>query len=221
MTAPIDTIAEARLVVAVLVVEAAACAPAPSGLPFDGASSARRARAKPTPEAAVRARIASAAKAAPNAAMPQVEPGDRRRGRASRASPTTPPRPVGSGQLPGAGSSEARAAAAATPDEIKARLAARRARAAARSGAASPRRPAATSAAMQARPSICMTMSAAIAPGAPRRLWIGALVAWLRLGSSTDQVSSATPRPATPASATTPSISAARRFGNSRTDAGR
>ena len=32
----------------------------------------------------------------------------------------TPPRPVGSGQLPGAGSSEANAAAAMTPIEIEA-----------------------------------------------------------------------------------------------------
>ena len=66
----------------------------------------------------------------------------------------------------------------------------------------------------------CITRSAAIAPGAPRRLWIWALVAWLRLGSLTDQVSSAKVRLATPASATRPAISAARRFGNSRTEAG-
>ena len=47
----------------------------------------------------------------------------------------------------------------------------------------------------------CITRSAAIAPGAPRRLWMRALVAWLRLGSLTDQVSSARVRLATPASA--------------------
>ena len=40
----------------------------------------------------------------------------------------------------------------------------------------------------------CITRSAAIAPGAPRRLWTRAFVAWLRLGSLTDQVSSASVR---------------------------
>src|SRR5271157_5448843 len=66
----------------------------------------------------------------------------------------------------------------------------------------------------------CITKSAAIAPGAPRRLWMRALVAWLRLGSLTDQVKSARQRQATPASAPKPAISAARRFGKSRTEAG-
>src|ERR1700727_2119453 len=47
-----------------------------------------------------------------------------------------------------------------------------------------------------------------------------ALVAWLRLGSLTDQVSSARVRLTTPKSATRPAISAARRFGNSRTETG-
>ena len=42
----------------------------------------------------------------------------------------------------------------------------------------------------------------------------------IELGSLTDQVSSARVRLATPASATRPAISAARRFGNSRTEAG-
>ena len=71
--------------------------------------------AKPTPEAAVRERIAMTAKVAPNTVMPQVERDARRRGSASSASPTTPPSPVGRGQLPGAGSSEASAAAQAMP----------------------------------------------------------------------------------------------------------
>ncbi len=59
-----------------------------------------------------------------------------------------------------------------------------------------------------------------MAPGTPRRLWARALVAWLRLGSLTDQVRSASVRAATPASAARPAISAARRFGNSRTELG-
>ena len=64
-------------------------------------------------------------------------------------------------------------------------------------------------------------MSAPIAPGLPSQLWIGAEVAWLRLGSPTDQVSSATAPAPTPARAAKPSASAARRFGSSRTESGR
>ena len=45
--------------------------------------------------------------------------------------------------------------------------------------------------AIAARPKSCISRSAAMAPGAPSRLRTGALVAWLRLGSCTDQVASA------------------------------
>ena len=45
----------------------------------------------------------------------QAETGRTRRGIERMASPTTPPRPVGSGQLPGVGRSDASAAAAITP----------------------------------------------------------------------------------------------------------
>ena len=112
MTAPIDTIPKPGS--SSPSSSSVRAAPRPAGLVFDAASSLDR-RAKPTPDAPVRPRIAIAAKAPPNAATPQVERDARRRGRASRASPMTPPSPVGSGQLPGAGKSEASAAAAATP----------------------------------------------------------------------------------------------------------
>ncbi len=42
-----------------------------------------------------------------------------------------------------------------------------------------------------ARPKSCIARSAKIAPGTPMTLVTGALVAWLRLGSFTDQVASA------------------------------
>src|SRR5215813_7044703 len=45
--------------------------------------------------------------------------------------------------------------------------------------------------AMVATPKSCIARSAAIAPVAPKRLRTGELVAWLKLGSLTDQVASA------------------------------
>ncbi len=67
----------------------------------------------------------------------------------------------------------------------------------------------------------CIAISAAMAPGAPIRLWIAVEVAWLRLGSSTDQVSKASDIAPTPESTLRPISSAARRLGNSRTESGR
>jgi hypothetical protein len=69
----------------------------------------------PTPAAAASPRMESPARQAPRTTVAQVETGRARRGIERTASPTTPPRPVGSGQLPGVGSSDANAAAAITP----------------------------------------------------------------------------------------------------------
>ena len=56
-------------------------------------------------------------------AMPTAEPARRWRGAHSTASPTTPPKPVGNGQLAGAGKREAHPAAKVEPDEPEQELA--------------------------------------------------------------------------------------------------
>ena len=113
--------------------------------------------------------------------------GEDLRGTARTASPRTPPSPVGSGQLVGAGRKEARPAAAIEP----ASQATRRTRTAPPTAVEPPapeRRRRQGGGAGEAHQ--LHARSAPIAPGAPSRLWIAVEVAWLRLGSSTDQVSS-------------------------------
>src|SRR6202044_1594244 len=82
---------------------------------LSGAFSVGKLGPLPTPEAAARPRRAVAARLQPTAIVAHGETGSTRRGIARTASPTTPPRPVGSGQLPGAGSRDASPAAAITP----------------------------------------------------------------------------------------------------------
>ena len=59
--------------------------------------------------------MAQAASAAPTPIISDCDPANSLRGSHSTVSPTTPPRPVDSGQLAGAGSSEAKPAVAAAP----------------------------------------------------------------------------------------------------------
>ena len=105
-------------------------------------------------------------------------------------SPMMPPRPTGSGHEPMAGRALASAAAASAPIRKNARR--RRGRV---SGRADRRRraikPSGASSAREASPKNCIIRSATMAPGRPRRLATGLPVAWFRLGSSTDQVTSA------------------------------
>ena len=121
-------------------------------------------------------RIAAAAKG--NASTSWTAPwlGTNQRGTASSASPSTPPRPVGSGQCAVAGSREASAAAEIDPPSHSAarnfgrssrRLVSRR----------HPQKAGGASTAMEASPSICMSVSETMAPGQPARLRIGAPVA--------------------------------------------
>ena len=65
--------------------------------------------------------------------------------------------------------------------------------------------------AMVARPNSCMARSAAIAPGAPSRLRTARRVAWLKLGSLTDQVASAAAAVPTAAISARPTSSRRRR----------
>src|SRR5215831_17326327 len=60
-------------------------------------------------------------------------------------------------------------------------------------------------------PNSCISRSAVIAPGSPNRLWTGAEVAWVRLGSCTDQVASARPAVAANAISAKPAPSRRRR----------
>ena len=78
-----------------------------------------------------------------------------------------------------------------TPSEPEGTAACARGRAGGGSSAASPRSRAADTSAIAASPNSCISRSATIAPPRPSTLRTGALVAWLRLGSCTDQVASA------------------------------
>ncbi len=171
---------------------------------------------RPSPQAALRLRMAMTAKTMPRAApaeplaMPVMA-----RAAARSASPTTPPRPLGRGQRSVAGIALASAVAAPAPMTHRARRNWRR--------PSSPdfisRQPQTASgsrAAMEPRPRICMARSATMAPGQPRRLRTGESVALLRLGSSTDHVASeAATRPAI-ASSASPISSCARRATKAR-----
>ncbi|ODN68719.1 hypothetical protein A6302_03986 [Methylobrevis pamukkalensis] len=106
--------------------------------------------------------------------------------------------PVGSGQLAGTGSTEMKAAAAAVP-AAQARM---RLRAIETRRPVSSDQPQATSGIRkiaEVSPTNCMTRSETTAPGVPRALRTGSSVAWLQLGSSTDQVASAAASAATSA----------------------
>ncbi len=110
-------------------------------------------------------------------------------GTRSRASPVTPPSPVGSGQLPGFGRQPKNAAASGSAtNHTSCRSFPPKSR------CAKSRQPVSASGISTiaaASPSICIIRSAAMAPGAPSRLCTFALVAWLKEGSCTDQVASA------------------------------
>ena len=132
------------------------------------------------------------------------------------ASPRTPPRPVGSGQRAVVGRADATAMAASAPTIHRKRR--RRARTSGRPPIR--RTPASAGGAMtaiEATPVSCIRISATMAPGRPRRLRTGPSMAWLRLGSWTDHVTSARPQAPAKPSMARPAISAARRQRKSRT----
>ena len=148
------------------------------------------------------------------------EPAKILRGIHRTASPTTPPRPDGSGQLAGAGMSEAKPEVAIAPaisSSTRGEMRPMRRSTTSRQ----PQAAGGASAAAEPTPRNCMSRSAEIAPPRPSQLCGAAEVAWVRLGSSTDHDISDRPAPTTSASKATPAASAARRFGPSRRRSGR
>ena len=137
------------------------------------------------------------------------KPPESLRGRVRIASPTTPPRPLGRGQRSVAGSSPAKAAAKPTPTIH------RTTRRPKRSSLRwfmrrRPQKPIGTITAVAAMPTICMVRSATMAPAPPSRLRTGPEVAWLKLGSCTDQVRKASASAPAKASNMSPQASASR-----------
>ena len=126
------------------------------------------------------------------------------------ASPMTPPMPVGNGHCAVRVRHEAKAAAATRP--ISQAGTRQRMRSSRRwVNSRQPQAAIGTMMARVARPNSWVARSAAIAPGAPRRLRTGALVAWLKLGSFTDQVASAAAAPQASATSASPASSRRRR----------
>ena len=131
----------------------------------------------------------------------------------------TPPRPVGKGHLAVTGRNEARPAASTPPMIHKISrvltLSSRRVVISRK-----PQRPGGTMSPMTPRPSICMSKSAAMAPRDPRRFRTAPEVAWLKLGSSTDQDNRASVSAIVPAMRQIPANSAPRRAAKARTKLG-
>ena len=111
-------------------------------------------------------------------------------GTCNSESPTTPPRPVGSGQDLLGARHDANPAAAIVP--ATQRIARMRCRSSGRCvSSRQPHEATGSSSATVAMPRICIIRSALAAPTRPSALRTGALVAWLNEGSCTDQVASA------------------------------
>ncbi len=141
-------------------------------------------------------------------------------GRRSIMSPTTPPSPVGSGQCAKVGRQDTKAAVPKTPTSHRTNR--RTSRSSAR--CVTRRQPQIATGRMSATvatPSSCIMRSAATAPETPSRLRTGALVAWLRLGSCTDQVASAMAARTDTAISTKPAASYRRRRAAARNSSGR
>ncbi len=146
---------------------------------------------------------------APNTNSPTRRPVDcepvRAIGMRMIMSPMTPPRPTGNGQPTG---TDRPASAVAAPSVPVSHHTARQ--------PVRPVRPvriilqpianAGTKARADARPISCIARSAIAAPASPSLLCAGVLVAWLKLGSATDQVANASVTPATARSRTNPAI---------------
>ena len=141
------------------------------------------------------------------------------RGIVRTASPMTPPSPVGKAQRAVAGRNDA-SPAASTPPMIhkSSRVLTRSSRRVVISR--QPQRPGGTMRPMTPSPSICISRSAATAPREPRRLRTGPEVAWLRLGSSTDQDNRASASAIVPARRQKPASSAPRRAAKARKGSG-
>src|SRR5450631_912880 len=141
-------------------------------------------------------------------------------GARTSASPTTPPSPVGSGQAPPCGQQLAK------PADITAHRIQHASRSASRSkvrwvSMRQPRTATGRISMIAPRPRICINRSAKIAPGYPTMLRMAPEVAWLRLGSCTDQViRAAAPTPERDNKAR-PVSSRKRRANASRIDAGK
>ena len=182
------------------------------------ASSSKCARSR-TPTEALSRRTAPAAMASASTASAGRMPPSSRRGRAMTTSPTTPPRPLGSGQCAEIGSRAATPAAQSAPRNSRAtRMPIRASRRVVTS--VQPQKASGIMIAIADRPNSCITRSEAMAPGPRSQLWIGAAVAWLRLGSWIDQVIKAMPMAISPTSSAAPHASAKRREKNTRTDSG-
>ena len=132
----------------------------------------------------------------------------------------TPPMPVGSGQRGVAGSALATAAVATMPTTQSPSLSAPRSNRCTRISL-SAQITGGNSSATTPRPSSCIIRSATIAPGLPSQFLTPPLTALLMLGSSTDQLASASATVAVRPRRPIPTSSAARRDRNSRTGSGR
>ncbi len=110
---------------------------------------------------------------------------------ASRASPATPPMPVGSGQRAVGGRALATALALSTPTNHSAMRTPPCGRSRSRISRM-PHRTGGNASMIEPSPRSCMARSATTAPGRPSTLCARWSVAWLRLGSSIDHVARAT-----------------------------
>ncbi|GJD98081.1 hypothetical protein OCOJLMKI_5320 [Methylobacterium iners] len=133
-----------------------------------------------------------------------------------KASPATPPRPVGSGQRAVGGSALATALAAKKPMTQSAMRRPPRGNSRVRISC-TPQKAGGRAKASAPSPRSCIARSETMAPGTPSTLWAGCRVAWLRLGSSIDQVASATVSAVAPANSTRPPSSVMRLAMNGRT----
>jgi len=131
-------------------------------------------------------------------------------GRRSMASPTTPPRPLGSGQRSLCGRQDTKPA----PNTVPASQNVNRIHSRSNGRWVAIRQPHTATgriSTVEASPNNCISRSAPIAPGVPRKLRTGSSVAWLNDGSCTDHVASATAISAASTIRATPPLSETRR----------
>ncbi|GLS45823.1 hypothetical protein GCM10007884_38140 [Methylobacterium brachythecii] len=133
----------------------------------------------------------------------------------SNASPATPPRPVGSGQLAVGGRALATALEARKPITQRARRRPPRGRLCSRIRRA-PQSTGGRAKANEPSPRSCMARSETAAPARPSTLCAARSVAWFRLGSSIDHVARATIMAMAPANKTRPPNSVSRFAMNGR-----
>ena len=182
--------------------------------------SSRRRHPKPAATArqasvAMPVTTATASRSHPDSAPSASSVGSR-----SIQSPTTPPRPTGSGQLGLRGKAAAQPAASTRATSQNRRR--KRSRCKGRWVASrQPQTATGSTSASAATPSSWISRSATMAPDTPSMLRTGALVAWLSEGSCTDQVANAIASSAASTSSARPPSSRRRRRSASRTVSGR